>query len=827
MRISVSWLREWVKFDWSIETLAHKLSMAGLEVDAVERVSLASQHIVVAEVIECVKHPKADKLTLCQVSVGGSESSLQVVCGAPNVKVGLKVPIAMPGAVLPNGMKIKESKLRGELSQGMLCSGEEIGIEDRSEGLLELPADSVLGESLSSLYGLDDTIIEVDLTPNRADCLSMVGIAREVAALSEVPWQYPFKVVETFEHSHQEVRPVSLQAGSVCPLYRGRIIKGINNRIQSPIWLKEKLRRAGVRPINPVVDVTNYVMLEIGQPMHAFDLAKIERSITVRYADSGEKIILLDGREITLKANDVVIADCDEPLALAGIMGGVGSAVLEETQDIFLEAAFFDPVSISGKARSYGLHTDSSHRFERGVCPGLQALAINRATEILLDIVGGQPGPMVEGEMPDSVASELSNSVEIDSYLNPDPIHLYSKNIKRLLGISLAAEKIEGILSRLGMELHRETEQENDYSLRVTPPSFRFDIRVEVDLIEEIARIVGYDDLPKQPMRVVGSARKASNQPLGVRKEHISSLHDFKMLLVNIGYSEVITYSFVDEQSLSYIGDSKALTLKNPISSEMKAMRTSLLPGLINTLKYNQSRQKERFMLFESGLRFQVEESGDLTQIPTLSGLVSGSKEHVFWSKKSGCFDFYDLKGHVMSLIQLAMGDLSFVQEMIQILPASDQKFLHPGQSCKIMLNNQYLGFFGALHPKTLTKFDVDGPIFLFEINLEVLKVGKVSKYNRLSKYPSVKRDLAFVYEKSILADSICNHIAAHAGPCLENVSIFDVYEGQGVEKDNKSGACALTFRHPSRTLKEEEINLWIEKLVESIEDSFSAKLRI
>ena len=635
MKFSEQWLREWVNPPVSTDELVAQLTMAGLEVDSVERLGAGLADLRVGEVIALEKHPDADKLRVCRVSLGEGEP-LQVVCGAPNVAVGGKYPLAPVGAKLPGDFRIKKSKLRGVESFGMLCSAKELGLSEDSQGLMDLPATVHAGQSLVDALGLDDTLIEIDLTPNRGDCLGMEGVAREVGTLTRTP-------VDTVDiapvaASIDDSYDVEVQVPQACPRYLGRVLRGVQATAETPLWMQERLRRSGLRSLGPLVDVTNYVMLELGQPMHAFDLARLSGGIRVRFAGQGERLTLLDEREIELDADTLVIADHDKVLAIAGVMGGMDSGVTDATADVFLECAFFPPESIAGCARRYAMHTDSAHRFERGVDPQLQARAIERATALLLAICGGAAGPVIERVAPAQLPARES-------------IILRKQRIERVLGMLPADREISEILQRLGMQV----EMQDATGWRVLPPSFRFDIAIEADLIEEVGRIYGYNRLPSIAMQGSLDVR-----PLA---ETARSIEHYSDLLVARGFQEVITYSFVDPQLQQAVNpEREAVLLANPISSEMAAMRTSLWPGLLKAVQHNINRQKIRVRLFEYGLRFW-RESGEIQQDPVLAGIATGSRLPEHWDGKGTPVDFYDLKQDVETLLARAGNDFRFVAD--------------------------------------------------------------------------------------------------------------------------------------------------------------------
>ncbi|MDU1024494.1 MAG: phenylalanine--tRNA ligase subunit beta, partial [Leclercia adecarboxylata] len=627
MKFSELWLREWVNTTLDSDALSNQITMAGLEVDGVEPVSGAFNGVVVGEVVECGQHPNADKLRVTKVNVGG-DRLLDIVCGAPNCRQGLKVAVATVGAVLPGDFKIKAAKLRGEPSEGMLCSFSELGISDDHSGIIELPADAPIGTDLRDYLKLDDNTIEISVTPNRADCLGIIGVARDVAVLNQTELNAP--EIAPVAATISDTLPIQVEAVDACPRYLGRVVKGINVKAPTPLWMKEKLRRCGIRSIDAVVDVTNYVLLELGQPMHAFDKDRIEGGIVVRMAKEGETLVLLDGSEAKLNADTLVIADHGKALAMGGIFGGDHSGVNDETQNVLLECAFFSPLSITGRARRHGLHTDASHRYERGVDPALQYKAMERATRLLIDICGGEAGPVID------VTSEAHLP-------KPATITLRRSKLDRLIGHHIADAQVSDILRRLGCDV---TEGQDEWT--AVAPSWRFDMEIEEDLVEEVARVYGYNNIPDEPVQaglVMGSHREAD-----------LSLKRVKTMLNDKGYQEVITYSFVDPkvQQLIHPGQ-EALILPSPISSEMSAMRLSLLPGLLSTIVYNQNRQQSRVRIFETGLRFVPDTQANLgiRQDLMLAGAICGNRYEEHWDLSKNSVDFYDLKGDLESVLDL------------------------------------------------------------------------------------------------------------------------------------------------------------------------------
>ena len=795
MIISESWLREWVDSEFSTEELVARLTMAGLEVDGTAAVAREFTGIVVAVVKAVEQHPDADKLKVCAVFDG--ENDYQVVCGAPNVWAGMKAPFASVGAVIHSDgekhFKIKKAKLRGVESNGMLCSAEELGLEESSDGLLGLPADAPVGEDVRTYLSLNDTSIELDLTPNRGDCLSMRGVAREVGVISRKDVCEPAE--SEVAATHQEEFPIKITATDACPRYLGRVIRNINLDAESPLWMQEKLRRSGLRSIDPIVDVTNYVLMELGQPMHAFDYAKLGGYIDVRMAKEGEKITLLDGKEAAMSAETLVIADANKPVAMAGIMGGLATAVTDSTKDVFLECAFFAPLAIAGRARGYGMHTDASHRYERGVDFNLQRRAVERATELLLEIVGGEPGPITEatGTLPSGQQVTLRhNSIEKD------------------LGVHIEADQVEDILQRLGFSITENSRE----SVTVDVPSYRFDVSIEADLIEELARIYGYDNIPQ--------SAGLSPQRFPRSSERSLSLNRLREHLVTLGYQEIISYSFVDPVLSELVTGSKAQTvpLQNPISEEMGVMRTSLLPGLLSSYQHNANRQHERMRFFETGLVFQQTDSG-LRQLAKLGGLMAGNKLPQNWSNSRELVDFFDLKGDIEILTELGgkSGQFQF--------QSAAQPGYHPGQCAQLKnAEGAVIGVLGALHPAIQRKLGLDAAVFVFELGLSALQKAQIPNARALSKFPAVHRDLAIVIDETVSVDSISTLVRENAGDFVTELRIFDVYQGDAITKGQKSIALGLTWQHPSRNLTDEEIIIIISKCVNALQQQFNADLR-
>ena len=800
MKFSEQWLREWINPDISTDELSHQLTMAGLEVDAIEPVAAEFTKVVVGEVLSVEKHPDADKLNICQVNVGEDEP-LNIVCGAANVREGLRIPAALVGAVLPGNFKIKKSKLRGVPSHGMLCSTSELGITETADGLMELPNDAPVGKDIREYLNLDDVMIELSLTPNRADCFSIAGIAREVGVTNKMPVN-EFKQA-TIEASIKDTVEVKLEAGKDCPRYLGRVIKGVNAKAETPLWMQEKLRRSGIRSLSPVVDVTNFVLLELGQPMHAFDLAKIEGSIHARHANAGEKLNLLNDQEITLTEGCLVIADDKQPLALAGIMGGADSAVSDgssstPTTDILLEAAHFNPLVIAGKARSFGLHTDSSHRFERGVAASLPITAIERATELLLSIVGGQAGPVVN----------VTNEADLPQR---GVVSLRAARVKRVLGIDLSREEITGMLTRLDLN-----PTETDAGWDITAPDFRFDISIEEDLIEEIGRIFGYDNLP--------ASQASSALSMVAKPEAKLRMSRLRQVLVQQGYQEAITYSFIDpEMQKLFDPKTTAIELANPISADLSAMRTSLWPGLVTAVKYNLNRQQNRVSLFEYGLKF-VPNGDDLQQEKMLAGVITGSKTPEQWGEATQSVDFYDLKKHIEDILEITGRASDFRFE------SNQHDVLHPGQTAAIRdlaaKDQPIIGWLGALHPRLQKKLGLSQNLYLFEITMKNIEEGAIPAFEPLSKFPTIRRDIAIVMDEAVTAQEVQNCIQEAAGETLSKFELFDVYRGEGIDIGRKSLALGLTLQDLSRTLTDTDVDKELNKIIDVLKESLGATLR-
>ena len=793
MKFSELWLREWVNPALTSEELSNQITMAGLEVDGVEAVAGEFNGVVVGEVVECGQHPNADKLRVTKINVGG-DRLLDIVCGAPNCRQGLKVAVATVGALLPGDFKIKPAKLRGEPSEGMLCSFSELGIDVESTGIIELPAEAPIGQNIREYLKLNDKTIEISVTPNRADCLGIMGIARDVAVANGMEFTAP-EITPVAVTTDRQM-PIELAAASACPRYLGRVIENIDINAPTPLWMQEKLRRCGIRSIDAIVDITNYVLLERGQPMHAFDLAKVNEKIVVRQAQSGETLTLLDGNEVTLNDDVLVIADSTKALAMAGIFGGEESGISNTTQDVVLECAFFSPLAITGRARRFGLHTDASHRYERGVDPVGQRAAMERATELLLAICGGQAGPIVEQCA--------------EQYLpTPATITLRRNKLDRIIGYAIPDEKVTEILTQLGCQVTTAQQQ-----WQVIAPSWRFDMEIEEDLIEEVARVYGYDNIPDVPVK--------ADLIMPVHREAHLSLQRVKTFLVDKGYQEAITYSFVDPKTQALLHpQQQMLILPSPISADMSAMRLSLWTGLLDAVVYNQNRQQSRVRLFESGLRFVPDETAPLgiRQEMMLSGVIAGARCDEHWLIERQNVDFYDLKGDLEGILELTgKTELSFRR--------TKHDALHPGQSAEIVLNDEVIGWIGVVHPELERKLDLNGRTVVFELLWDKLAQRQIPQAKAISKFPANRRDIAVVVAESVNGADIiaeCKKVGVNQ---LVGVNLFDVYRGKGVEPGFKSLAISLHLQDSTRTLEEEDIAATVADCVAALKERFQATLR-
>jgi phenylalanyl-tRNA synthetase beta chain len=802
MKFSESWLREWVNPAISSDELAHQITMAGLEVDAVEPVAGKFSGVLIGEVVECGPHPDADKLQVTKINLGPDFNDgelVDIVCGAKNCRLGLKVAVATVGAVLPGDFKIKKAKLRGVPSHGMLCSESEIGLSDSSDGIMELASDAPIGKCVREYLDLNDVTIDVDLTANRGDCLGLKGLAREVGVLNSLSVTEP--TITAVTPTIDDTVAITLSAEKACPRYLGRVIKNININAQTPLWMVEKLRRCGTRSIDPVVDVTNYVLLEQGHPMHAFDLAAIEGAINVRYANEGETLVLLDENEVKLSTQTLVIADDAKALAMAGIFGGLASGVTGESKDIFLESAFFAPLAILGKARQYGLHTDASHRYERGIDPQLQRDAMERATTLLLEIVGGEAGPIVEAVSIENIPAEKT-------------VALRRSKLDGRIGHHINDEKVSEILTRLGFAVTENgTSEEKVWTVVV--PAYRFDISIEVDLIEEVARIFGYNNIPNVSPKATLAMREQREAQLPLSK--------LRNVLVNRSYQEAITYSFVDPKVQIQLHPGQAtMTLPHPISSEMSEMRVSLWTGLLQSVIYNQNRQQGRVRLFETGLRFIPDESVEngVRQDNMIAGVLSGQRSEEHWDIEKAATDFYDIKSDVEALLGLTNNVSEFVFSKAEV------DALHPGQTAAIHKNGVLVGHVGALHPELERKLGLNGRTLVFELLLSEVCTQNIPQARDISRFPANRRDIAVVVDEQVSANKVLQLIEKVGGNYLVDLNLFDVYQGNGIEAGFKSLAIAMILQDNNKTLEEKDITDVVNRVVDTLKTELNASLR-
>jgi phenylalanyl-tRNA synthetase beta chain len=790
MRISVNWLREWLPAVPEPRELAARLTMAGLEVEAIDAAAPPLPGVVVGEIVEREKHPDADTLSVCKVSTG--VDLLQIVCGAPNARVGLKAPLATLGSRLPGGMEIRRAKLRGVESLGMLCSARELGLSEEGGGLMELPAEFPPGTPLEQAMALNDTILEVNLTPNRGDCMGMLGVAREVAAVTDVAFAPP--AAARVPAQSTERLPVELTPGAGCGRFAARVIRGVRADVEAPLWMRERLRRAGLRPLGAIIDVTNYVMLELGQPMHAYDLREIEGGIVVRRANPGETLRLLDGRDVKLDGSVLVIADRAKPLGLAGVMGGEHSGIATGTTDVVLEVAFFRPDAIAGRGRRYGLVTDAAQRFERGVDPTLQEQAIERATELLLACAGGVPGPTTVTESsPDLPRREA--------------VAFRPTRARRVIGADIGDEEIRGILRRLGLE----AEGRGD-AWQVSAPPWRFDIAIEEDLIEEVARVHGFDRIPETD--------PATPLAIPAISEVRATPESVADLLVQRGYFEAITYSFVDPtlQGVLCPGEA-ALALANPISADLAEMRVSLWPGLVRALLENQRRQQGRVRMFEIGRKFRLDE-GALTEIGAVAGIAAGSALPEQWGAPASSVDFYDVRSDVEALLRLSgsVGTFSFVP--------GEHAALHPGQTARILRDGEPVGWLGRLHPEVQRRLELTYSAIVFEIEIESGLAAVLPRHSEISRFPSVRRDLAVVVAEPVPVQALLDSVRRSAGALLTGLVVFDIYRGRGITEGFKSVAMGLNLQDISRTLTDVETDAVVARVVADLQREHSATIR-
>jgi len=791
MRVNLEWLEDWVDLDGDVARVAADLTASGLEVDSIEAVGASIDGVVVAQVLSVARHPNADRLSVCTVDDGAGRH--QVVCGAPNVAAGIKAPFARVGSRLPGGKAIGAAELRGVPSNGMLCSAKELNLVDDVNGLLLLGTDAAIGTPISDYLRLDDAALEINVTPNRGDCFSVLGIARELAARRGKPMRA--RTVPTSAAALTDRFSIELAAGACCPRFAGRVLRGLDANARTPMWMRERLRRAGVRPLQPIVDVTNYVMIELGQPLHAYDLAKLDKNIEVRFAKTGERLKLLDGRDVDLAADMLVIADGRGPVGLAGIMGGETTAVSATTTSVFLEGAFFAQAAIAGRARRVGLHTDASMRFERGVDPSGQARAIERATQLLVEICGGEAGPLIDVER----SAEMPRAATVV---------LRRARLATVLGLEVPAARVSEIFARLEMRV-----EETRDGWRVTPPAFRFDIAIEEDLIEEVGRMVGYDSIPATP----GTVREA----LGLSGETRVGPDSLADLLVSRGYAEAITYSFIDAELEALVNPGvEAVELANPISSDMAVLRRSLWPGLMTAARLNLSHQRTRLKLFEIGPQFSAERGG-VTQTTVIAGLALGGRTPEHWDRATdGTVDYFDVKGDIEALLRLtgASGEFRF--------EAGSHPALSPGRTARIVRDQRTVGWLGNLHPEIQKRLDKRQSAIVFALQLDALSPATLPAFRRYSKFPSIRRDLAIVVDDDVTADALIAVARATAGDMLQQVLVFDVYRGKGVDSRRKSVGLGLILQDASRTLTDEDADQKTRSVMLSLERELGATIR-
>ncbi len=796
MKFNEKWLSEWVQPDIAADDLLEQLTMAGLEVDGIEPVAGEFQGVVVGHVREVDSHPNADKLSVCQVDDG--DSVHQVVCGAPNVRAGLVTAFARVGALLPENFKIRKAKLRDVESHGMLCSAAELGLGEDHDGILELDPSLAAGDDLREALDLDDRTIDLDLTPNRGDCLSVRGLAREVGVLNNAP--VTERAVPATAPTIEDTFEVQLADPEGCPRYLGRVIRDVDISRPTPHWLKERLRRTGLRSIDPIVDVTNLVMMELGQPMHAFDLAQLAEPIVVRKSKAGETLTLLDGREVTFADDTLLITDASGPVAIAGVMGGERSGVQTDTRDVFLECAFFHPLSVAGTARLFGLATDASHRYERGVDYELQHLAVDRATELLLEIVGGEPGPVEEAVS----EGHLPKAAEVV---------LRERRLNELMGVDVAPAAVDEAFQRLGFELiSRDEHAETGVQWTIRSPSHRFDIAIEADLVEEICRIYGYNNVP--------SRRPVTDLALSEVPIERRGFPALKRQLVDLGYQEVITYSFIDPKVQDLLAPGTApQVLENPMSQDMSVMRTNMLPGLLHALRANIARQQDRVRLFEVGQCFLPVEGGEVEQPWMIGAALWGRRHPESWNLTDDGVDFFDLKGDVERLISwTGRQDVTFERLADPVL--------HPGQSAQILAAGEPVGRLGRLHPEIEQHLDITGAVFLLEILADAVLSHARRRHGVVSRYPSVRRDLAIVVSESVPAAEIEKILSKSLEEVLVDLRLFDVYQGKGIDSTEKSLGVGLTLQKASATLTEEEIGQHMQNAIEALAKEAGARLR-
>ncbi len=788
MQFSENWLRTFVNPAISSLELSHALTMAGLEVEEMTPVAPAFGNIVIGEIVEALKHPDADRLQVCKVNIAkdGAESEiLQIVCGASNARVGLKVPCALVGAELPS-ISIKAAKVRGVESFGMLCSAKELGLATEATGLLELPSDAPIGQDIRQYLDLNDHALTLKLTPNRADCLSILGIARDVAAITSAPITLP--VFKSVAIESAKSQTVTVRVSEACPAYYGRVIEAVNAQAKTPDWMIRNLERSGVRSISAIVDITNYVLLELGQPMHAFDLATLSGEVNVRFALENEQIKLLNDTQVKLASDDLVIADSSGAIALAGIMGGEPTSVTDATTAIFLESAFFTPDTIAGKARRLGLSTDSSYRFERGVDFGNTNNALERATALVLEICGGKAG---------------ETTAVINALPARKTVHLRYARLLSVLGISIPHATVGTLLSQLGFEFSVDGDV-----FAVQAPTYRFDIAIEEDLIEEIARLHGYDKIP-----ALTPTASLSMLPAAEATLNQTWLRDTLQMQ---GYQEVITYSFVDESwERDLLGNTNPIKLKNPIASNLSVMRSSLWGGLLDTLTYNLNRKQARALLFEVGSSYHQSQQGSYTETLRVAGLFHGDFQPEQWGAPTKEVDFYDIKATINTLTHANAQ-----------YRAETHGALHPGQTARIYLEGKPIGWLGKLHPKWQQHYNLTQNTFLFEIEALPLLQKPIASYAEVPKTLAIRRDLAVIVDAELPVQQIFDAITKADIKLVTLVQLFDIYQGKGIPDNKKSLALSVLMQDTHKTLVDAEAEVAMAELLKLLQNQFAASLR-
>jgi phenylalanyl-tRNA synthetase beta chain len=796
VKVTYRWLQEFTPISASPAALAEQLTAAGLEVESLEPVAPPFSKVVVGEVLESARHPDATKLSVCQVTTDG-KNRLQIICGASNVRAGLKVAVAMVGARLPNDVNIERATLRGLESHGMLCSARELGLGDEQEGIMELPESLPLNQNVREALDLDDSVLDVNATPNRGDCMSVFGIARDYAAAQER--RYLMGTADPIAPGQNETFPVALDSPS-CPIFASRVIRGVRPDAQSPAWLRERLRRVGINSISAIVDVTNYVMTEMGQPLHAYDLAKLRNGITVRAAKAKERITLLDDKEYELDSEFLVIADASGAIGLAGIMGGRATAISDATTEVLLESAHFVPDAVAGRPRRLGLFTDAAQRFERGVDPTLGAQAIERATALLMSCAGGVPGPVQVTRGQSSAALEAGTWVG-----------LRRERVTRLLGAPVPDDEIHAVLSAISGRVEVTAE-----GWRVQKPAHRFDIRIEADLIEEVARLRGFDR--------IAEIHATAPQIVGPSTEARVANERLLFAMADRGYREIISYAFVDpllQQQL--FPDAPSLKITNPIAADLSEMRISLWPGLVHACRENLRRQQTRVRLFEVGSKFVVQKTGQgdqLQEIETLAAIATGARWAEQWGATREAIDFFDVKADVANMLRLTgcEEDFRFEPEALEVL--------RPGRAARIYRGDKAVGWLGEMHPQVVKALNLPVTAYLFELEIQVAFSAKVLEFKKISKFPSVRRDLAIVVDESLPLAVLQENVTVSASGLLSELRVFDVYRGPGIETGRKSIALGLILQDSSRTLTDVDADAVVTAVVARLRDVLSATIR-